>query len=91
MYMYYYAEFEAPCSIIDGYCIGVDIWICMKILKFHEKKQIFLDEEKEALRLSDGVRLTKEDISFTPKEIKGMEKVKQKDDEEMRKKYGSIG
>ena len=58
---------------------------------FHEKKQIFLDQEKEALRLSNGLRLTENEISLTPREFKEMEIQKQKDDEEIRKKYGSNG
>ena len=57
--------------------------------EFHEKKQIFLEQEKEALRLSNGLRLTEKDISLTPREFKEMEIQKQKDDEEVRKKYGS--
>ena len=60
--------------------------------EFHEKKQKFLEQEKEALRLSDGVRLTeneKNNLSLTPKEFKELEIQKAKDDEEMQKRHGS--
>ena len=57
--------------------------------EFHEKKQIFQEQEKLALRLCNGLRLTEKDISLTPREFKEMEIQKQKDDEEVRKKYGS--